>query len=102
MLVNRPISQYELNFNSHIEETVVKSLKKSSIAYNLLIFIESSIKNENYIEKFYQRLFRWNWLRLSLDEKRKNLKIKIGGSKNFVELSNNNYFSKQMFLIKKF
>jgi WD40 repeat protein len=53
--INRPISQYGLNFNNTIEETVVKSLKKSSTGYNNSIFVKNSIKNEDFVENFLEK-----------------------------------------------
>jgi len=50
--INRPISQYGLNFNNSIEETTVKSFKKQSVGYNSLIPVKNSHKNEDFIENF--------------------------------------------------
>ena len=50
--INRPVSQYGLNFNSAIEETAVKSLKKQSIGYNNLISVKNSFKNEDFVDNF--------------------------------------------------
>jgi len=51
-LVNRPISQYGLNFNIHIDETVIKALKKPSMEYNHLINLKNSLKNEDFINNY--------------------------------------------------
>jgi WD40 repeat protein len=94
MVINRPISQYGLNFNSHIEETVVKSLKKSSIGYNHSIFVKSSIKKEDYVENLINEIFdeeEKSAEGLINNEKRKGVQIQVGGSKNFVELTNNTF-----------
>jgi hypothetical protein len=50
--INRPISQYGLNFNSKVEEVVVKPLKKPSMVYNESVFIRKSMKEVNYVEQF--------------------------------------------------
>jgi WD40 repeat protein len=53
--INRPISQYGLNFNSNIEETTVKSFKKQSVGYNTIIPVKNSFKNEDFVENFLNK-----------------------------------------------
>jgi WD40 repeat protein len=64
IVINRPISQYGLNFNSTIEETNVKSLKKASLGYNHSVLVKNSIKTDDYIE---------NLLNHNLNGEEKNL-----------------------------
>jgi len=55
-IINRPISQFGLNFNSNVEEVIFKPLKKASLAYNNSVHIKNSIKREDYIENFIESL----------------------------------------------
>ena len=54
--VNRPISQYGLNFNNAIEEIIVKTLKKPSMSYTDIIPMKiSCVENENFFENLINK-----------------------------------------------
>jgi hypothetical protein len=54
ILINRPISQYGLNFNSNIEEAIFKPLKKQNASHTAEITLNKSV-GVDYIETFLNR-----------------------------------------------
>lgn len=75
---NRPISQYGLNFNSKIEEVIVKALKKPSIPYTDIVPIKLGMNMNNNFDQL---------VRLNLSDK------KFNQLDNFNEENNNTNLS---------
>ena len=53
--INRPISQYGLNFNCNIQETIVKPLKKQSMEYDDMINVKINSNQDDIVDKFLQK-----------------------------------------------
>jgi hypothetical protein len=53
--INRPISQYGLNFNANIEETIIKPLKKQNTPLTTEISLHKSTTKQDYIERYLNR-----------------------------------------------
>jgi WD40 repeat protein len=58
--INRPISQYGLNFNTTIDEIIVKPLKKQNAANAGDITIRKSAIKDDFIEKFLNKKIKRN------------------------------------------
>jgi WD40 repeat protein len=86
--VNRPISQYGLNFNNSIEENTVKSFKKQSVGYNNLIPVKNSFKNEDFVENFLNKQIS-NYYDNQIISSGDNVKASVTNSKIIVNGINN-------------
>jgi hypothetical protein len=58
--INRPISQYGLNFNTNLEETIVKPLKKQNTLPTNDICLNKSATGVDYIDRFLSKKLKRN------------------------------------------